>query len=233
MMPAWCLLPLLGLVASAPVQVRALSDDIRLNSVMEHWDRLSADLIEIQLAQARMTTPNHHDCITPLMRTEVMVNPADSLAQVAECRVQIEVDGADPVQQAYSLRLLGAIRREIRNDGLIARVALAFESAPGTSWLIALIMMSLFSAPIVTRMLARKRAYEYLQYDRGRRTLMADASIELHAHEAFDAQGKPVPLHRYRRVEAEQKLIEARYGTQADAFLEWRKRQIEMARARI
>lgn len=233
MLPAWCLLPFLGLVASAPLQVRALGDDIRLNSVMAHWERLSADLIEIQLAQARVSTPIHHECVTPLMRPEVIVTPVDSLAQMSECQDQIKSDGADPGQQAYSLRLLEAIRREIRNDGLIARVSLAFESAPGTSWLIALIMMSLFSAPIITRMLARKRAYEYLQYDRGRHALMDVAGIELHAHEAFDAQGKSIPLHRYRRVEAEQRLMQASYSAQAAVFNEWRKRKTETAHRRV
>ena len=69
MLLACCSLPLLGLMASAPIQVRALADDIRLSSVMARWDRLSTELIEIQLAEARVATPNHHDCVTPLMQS--------------------------------------------------------------------------------------------------------------------------------------------------------------------
>ena len=166
-------------------------------------------------------------------RPVVVVDPADSIVQVADCRAQVEADNADPTRQAYSLRLLEAIHREIRDDGLIARVSLAFESAPGTSWLIVLIMMNLYSAPILTRVLARKRAYEYLQYDRGRRDLMNVAGIELHAHEAFDRKGRPVPLHRYRCVEAEQRLVQAGYETQAVASRERLARQREAALRRI
>ena len=275
MLLACCSLPLLGLMASAPIQVRALADDIRLSSVMARWDRLSTELIEIQLAEARVATPNHHDCVTPLMQSvkpnalmaphkaagmlhstvhksetrnlivvqdppkpailaavnlpvrpsasipvaspEKGLAPANSIAQVFECRAQVEADMADPARKAYSLRLLEAIQREIRDDGLIARLSLAFEAAPGTCWLIALVMMFLYSAPILTRLMARTRAYEYLQKDRARRDLMSCAGIELYAHEAFDLNGMPVPLHRYRHVEAAQRYVQANYETQTAA----------------
>ena len=144
----------------------------------------------------------------------MVADPAASIVQVAECRTIVESDMTSPARQAYSLRLLEAIHREIRDDGLIARVSFAYESAPGTSWLIALIMMSIYSAPILTRAMARKRPYEYLQHDSGRRELMHSAGIELHAHEAFNRHGKSVPLHRYRGAEAEQRLVQAWYETQ-------------------
>ncbi len=211
MLPAWCLLPLLGLMASAPLQVRALGDDVRLSSVMVHWNRLSTDLINIQLAEARFEVPQNDECVTPLMRPEVVVDPLASVVLVAECRRIVEADRANPERKAYSLRLLEAIDREIRDDGLITRVGFAYESAPGTSWLIALLMMCLYSSPILTRAVARKRPYEYLEYDRGRAELMVCACIELHAHEAFDRNGKAVPLHRYRGVEAEQQMMLALY----------------------
>jgi len=233
MLPAWCLLPLLGLLASAPLQVRALGDDVRLSSVMVHWNRLSADLINIQLAEARVATPQHDECVTPLMRPEVVVDPAASIVQVAECRTIVEADMTSPARQAYSLRLLEAIHREIRDDGLIARVSFAYESAPGTSWLIALIMMSIYSAPILTRAMARKRPYEYLQHDRGRRELMHSAGIELHAHEAFNRHGKPVPLHRYRGAEAEQRLVQAWYETQKSVLRRDLMQQSENVNQRI
>jgi len=233
MLPAWALLPLLGFMASAPLQVRALSDDIRLSSVMVHWERLSADLMNIQLAQARITVLNHHDCVTSLMRPEVVVAPTQSILQVIECREKVEADDADPSLQAYSLRLLDAIHREIRDDGLIARSSLAFETAPGTSWLIALIMMSLYSAPILVRMLARKRAYEYFQDDRARLDLMKVAGIELYAHEAFDQSGKSVPLHRYRSVETQHRLVQADYEEKKLAMIERLSRQKEAAQRRI
>lgn len=219
MLPAWCILPLLGLMASVPLQVRALSDDIRLGSVMVHWERLSADLINIQLAQARLKVLNQHECVTSLMRPEVMVTPTKSIVQVIECRGKVEADSSDQSLQAYSLRLLDAIHREIRDDGLIARSSLAFEAAPGTSWLIALIMISLYSAPILVRMLARKRAYEYFQDDRARLDLMNVSGIELYAHEAYDQYGKSVPLHRYRSVETQQRLVQATYEAEKMALL--------------
>jgi hypothetical protein len=227
MLPAWCLLPLLGFMASAPLQVRALSDDIRLNSVMVHWERLSADLINIQLAQARLKVLNQHECVTSLMRPDVVVVPTQSIVKAIECRAKVEAGSADPSTQAYSLRLLDAIHREIRDDGLIARSSLAFEAAPGTSWLIALLMMSLYSAPILVRMLARKRAYEYFQDDRARVDLMKVAGIELYAHEAFDQSGKSVPLHRYRSVETQQRLVQADYEAQKTALLKQLSRRSE------
>lgn len=225
MLPAWCILPLLGLMASVPLQVRALSDDIRLSSVMVHWERLSADLINIQLSQVRLKVLNQHECVTSLMRPEVVVTPTKSIVQVIECRGKVEADNSDPSLQAYSLRLLDSINREIRDDGLIARLSLAIEAAPGTSWLIALIMMSLYSAPILVRMLARKRAYEYFQDDRARLDLMKVAGIELYAHEAFDQHGKSVPLHRYRSVEAQQRLVQADYEAKKTVLLEKFSRQ--------
>jgi hypothetical protein len=134
---------------------------------------------------------------------------------------------ADPARKAYSLRLLEAIQREIRDDGLIARLSLALEAAPGTCWLIALVMMFLYSAPILTRLMARTRAYEYLQKDRARRDLMNCAGIELYAHEAFDLNGMPVPLHRYRHVEAEQRFVQDNYDAQAAAAIKRFERQRE------
>lgn len=233
MLPAWCLLPLLGFMASAPLQVRALSDDIRLNSVMVHWERLSADLINIQLAQARLKVLNQHECVTSLMRPDVVVVPTQSIVKAIECRAKVEAGSADPSTQAYSLRLLDAIHREIRDDGLIARSSLAFEAAPGTSWLIALLMMSLYSAPILVRMLARKRAYEYFQDDRARVDLMKVAGIELYAHEAFDQSGKSVPLHRYRTAETQQRLVLADYEVKKLATIERLSRQKEDAQRSI
>ena len=233
MLPAWCLLPLLGMMASAPLQVRALSDDIRLSSVMVHWERLSTDLTDIQLRQVRMAKPTHNDCVTPLMRPQVVVDPTESIVQLAECKMQVQENSNDLESQAFSLQLLDAIHREIKDDGLISRVKLAFESAPGTSWLIALIMMCLYASPVLTRMLARKRAYEYIQYDRGRLKLMDVAGIELHAHEAFDAKGKPVPLNRYRHVEIEQRLVHAKYQAMTLASQERLAKWREAAQRRI
>ncbi len=233
MLPAWCLLPLLGMMASAPLQVRALSDDIRLNSVMVHWERLSADLINIQLAQARLKVLNQHECVTSLMRPDVVVLPTQSIVKAMKCRAKVEADSANPSMQAYSLRLLDAIDREIRDDGLIARSSLAFEAAPGTSCLIVLLMMSLYSAPILVRMLARKRAYEYFQDDRARVDLMKVAGIELYAHEAFDQSGKSVPLHRYRSVETQHRLVQADYEVKKLSTIERLSRQKEAAQRRI
>jgi hypothetical protein len=233
MLPAWCLLPLLGMMASAPLQVRALSDDIRLSSVMVHWERLSSDLINIQLAQARLKVLNQHECVTSLMRPDVVVVPTQSIVKAIECRAKVAADSADPSTQAYSLRLLDAIHREIRDDGLLARSSLAFEAAPGTSWLIALLMMSLYSAPILVRMLARKRAYEYFQDDRARVDLMKVAGIELYADEAFDQRGKSVPLHRYRNVETQTRLVQADYEEKKLAMIERLSRQKEAAQRRI
>jgi hypothetical protein len=227
MLPAWCLMPLIGLMASAPLQVRALGDDIRLNSVMVHWKRLSNDLIDIQLSQARVALLNHHDCVSPLMRPEVIMDTTDSLIKLTECQTLVIEDKVEKNSQEYSLLLLDAIHRELRKDGLISRVGLAFDSAPGTTWLIALIMMILFSAPILTRILARKRAYEYLQYDSGRRELMKTAGIELHAHDAFDHEGNPVSLHRYRHVEVEQSIIQKYYESKRFETNEKLKRQTE------
>jgi hypothetical protein len=200
---------------------------------MVHWERLSAELINIQLAQARLKVLNQHECVTSLMRPDVVVLPTQSIVKAMECRAKVEADSANPSMQAYSLRLLDAIDREIRDDGLIARSILAFEAAPGTSWLIVLLMMSLYSAPILVRMLARKRAYEYFQDDRARVDLMKVAGIELYAHEAFDQSGKSVPLHRYRSVETQHRLVQADYEEKKLAMIERLSRQKEAAQRRI
>jgi hypothetical protein len=76
-------------------------------------------------------------------------------------------------------------------------------------------------------MLARKRAYEYFQDDRARVDLMKVAGIELYAHEAFDQSGKSVPLHRYRSVETQQRLVQADYEAQKTALLKQLSRRSE------
>lgn len=231
--PVWGLLPLLGLMASAPIQVRALGDDIQLASVMTGWNRLSADLLKIHLTQARDGAPQHHPCIKPLMTPAVVIDPVGSLVRLADCKDLVETDTQDTSQRDYSRQLLKTIYSEIHDDGLVARVGLAFKSAPGISWLIALVMMGLFSTPVITRVVAHRRAYEYFRDDHARLVLMRHAGIELHAHEAFDRKGKPVPLHRYRCVEAEQRLVQADYEAQAAASRERLEHQREAALRRI
>lgn len=211
MAPVWCLIPLLGMLAAAPLQVRALADDIRVASVLARWNSLSEQLLELQLAQARDVAPTHHPCVNPLMRADVVLSYAKATVDIANCSLQIEAEVIDAREKSHSVQLLNTIKREVRDDGLIARVGTAFEAAPGTAWIIAILMMCLYAAPVLTRAVAHKRAYEYLEYDRGRRDLMLMAGIELHAHEAFDAVGRSVPLHRYRHVEALQRRKLAAY----------------------
>lgn len=218
MLPVWCLIPLLGVLASVPIQVRALSDDIRLSSMLVHWERLNANLLEIQLKKSRLEVPSHHECVEALMTSEVVVDPAESLIKIGKCHDLIHEESEDQAKLAHSRLLLDTIRNEIYDDGLVARVNLAYTVAPGASWLIALVMMCLFSFPVLTKALARKRAFEYMESDRGRRDLMITAGIELHAHEAFDEAARPIPLHRYRSVEEAQKQYQIDFEAKAQAI---------------
>jgi hypothetical protein len=233
LLPVWCLLPLLGLTAAAPIQVRALADDIKMMSVLLHGERLSSNLLEIQLAKAKSSVPNSHECLGPLMTSDVMIDSSHSLIRLEECRQLVQKDGQDPARQAHSVLLLDTIRDEIHSGGLVARVALAYIAAPGTSWLLALVMMSLFSFPVLTMVLARKRAFEYWEADRGRRDLMIKAGIQLHAHAAFDATAQPVPLNRYRSVEAAQKSNQLDFEVRAQEIRARMKRQRDELLGRI
>jgi hypothetical protein len=111
--------------------------------------------------------------------------------------------------EAYSQRLLERVRSHLYTDGLISRSSHAFRVAPGASWLLALVMMTFFLAPYLTRVLARKRAYEYWRQDNHRRLVARKAHIELHAHDVFSRKGHSLPLHRYHGAEyAQQEMLQ-------------------------
>lgn len=240
LMPVWLVFPTLGFAAAVPLQTAALSDDIRFAAVVEHWERLSPALLEVHLSHAVQSDQPHHPCLKPLMTPQVFNDLEDSLQRLGTCQALIDAPATasdsnaasaaatSEFDAAYSGRLLDTVRIHLYADGLIARSKHAFRVAPGASWLLALVMMAIFSAPYLTRLLARKRAYEYWRQDSHRRWLARKAHIELHAHDVFDEKGHSLPLHRYHGVEYAQREMAQRFERERQQAQE----ALEAARAR-
>ncbi|MEY2618893.1 MAG: hypothetical protein RL522_1895 [Pseudomonadota bacterium] len=218
LMPVWLVFPTLGFAAAVPLQTAALSDDIRFAAVVEHWERLGPSLLEVHLSQAVQSDKPHHPCLKPLMTPQIFNDLEDSVERLGACQALVAAppeagaQGGLDFDAAYSNRLLDRVRTHLYADGLIARSKHAFRVAPGASWLLALVMMVIFSAPYLTRLLARRRAYEYWRQDNHRRLLARRAHIELHAHDVFDDKGNSVALHRYHGVEQAQREMVERYA---------------------
>lgn len=220
LMPVWLIFPTLGFAAAIPLQTAALSDDIRFAAVVERWDRLGPALLEEHLAHAVQSDQPHHDCLKPLMKPQVFNDLAASIQQLGVCQALVDAPAAatsgtapaaSAFDPAYSRRLLDRVRAHLYEGGLVSRSEHAFRVAPGASWLLALVMMVIFSSPYLTRLLARKRAYEYWRQDHHRRLLARTAGIELHAHDVFDKKGQSLPLHRYHGVEQAQREMVERF----------------------
>ena len=256
LMPVWLIFPTLGFAAAIPLQTAALSDDIRFAAVVERWERLSPALLEEHLAHAVRSDKSHHACLKPLMTPQVFNDLEKSLQLLGDCQAQVDAPApaqastaasapvtpqatttgegaaaaASDLDPAYSRRLLEKVRTHLYEDGLISRAEHAYRVAPGASWLLALVMMALFSSPYLTRLLARKRAYEYWRQDNHRRLLARKAHIELHAHDVFDEKGRSMPLHRYHGVEWAQKQMAQRFESERQRIqdeLEARRAQVQ------
>lgn len=216
-MPVWLVFPTLGFAAAIPLQTAALSDDIRFAAVVKHWEDMGPALLNVHLQHAIVSDKPHHACLKPLMTPQVFNNLEDAAQRLGACRALVDAAAATPgtgaaeIDPAYSTRLLDTVRTHLYADGLVSRAEHAFAVAPGASWLLVLVMMAIYSAPYLTRLLARKRAYEYWRQDHHRRLLARTAHIELHAHDVFDAKGRPIALHRYHGAEYAQRQMQERF----------------------
>jgi hypothetical protein len=220
-MPVWLVFPTLGFAAAIPLQTAALSDDIRFAAVVKHWEDMGPALLNVHLQHAIVSDKPHHACLKPLMTPQVFNNLEDAAQRLGVCRALVDTVAASAsaaapnatseIDTAYSIRLLDTVRTHLYADGLISRAEHAFAVAPGASWLLVLVMMAIYSAPYLTRLLARKRAYEYWRYDHHRQRLARTAHIELHAHDVFDAKGNAIALHRYHGAEYAQRQMHERF----------------------
>lgn len=210
-LPVWLVFPVLGFAAAIPLQTAALNNDIRFESVSNHWNNLSPALLEVHLTYVDNNGKPYHACVEPLLTPHIFNEINSSLSILQKCEETVKNSFAgnsidyDP---DYSLRLIETIRIHLYSDGLITQSSIAFKVAPGASWLLAMVMMLVFSATSLTRILARKRPFDYWRSDSYRRWLARLTHIEIHAHEVFDAKGKQIPLHRYHGAEFEQLRME-------------------------
>jgi hypothetical protein len=167
----------------------------------------------------------------------VFNNLEDAAQRLRACRALVDATAAataapnatSEIDTAYSTRLLDTVRTHLYADGLVSRAEHAFAVAPGASWLLVLVMMAIYSAPYLTRLLARKRAYEYWRYDHHRQRLARTAHIELHAHDVFDAKGRPIALHRYHGAEYAQRKMQERFEREQQQARE----DLQRARAEV
>lgn len=208
--PVWIAFPMAGFMAAIPLQVRVVADDVRLESYMSKWDRLGNRLLDIELRQVDPHSKPMHECVKALSRISVLYSPSASFRRIDQCLESLKDELSDAIDVGASREALHAIRRALADDGLIDRSAKAFKAAPGASWFIVLLMMILFSTPVLSRLSARRRPYEYLRDDAHRLLLARKFHIEVHAHDAFFAGGRAIAITRYRGAEnVQQKQREA------------------------
>jgi len=209
--PIWLVFPILGFAAAIPLQTAALNNDIRFESVSTHWNNLSPALLEVHLMHADNNEKPYHACIEPLLTPQIFNEIKVSFSNLQKCEETVKNSSADDsidFDPDYSLRLIETISIHLYSDGLITQSSIAFKVAPGASWLLAIVMMLVFSATSLTRILARKRPFDYWRSDFYRRWMARLAHIEIHAHEVFDAKGKQIPINRYHGAELEQLKME-------------------------
>jgi hypothetical protein len=201
--PIWMVLLAFAFIAAIPIQVRALSDDIKINTILEHWERLTSKVLATQLVVAKQADPVEQSCIEDLLKPEIFISIESSLVQVERCRAILLNWSQNGHDIEHSMKTLQLIESELYHDGLIKRSQLAFKHAPGASWMIVFIFMLLYTSPVFTIAIAQKRAFDYVSHDIARHRLAIAAGIELYASEAHDEKNRSVALNRYWDVEAQ------------------------------
>lgn len=201
--PIWFIFPLMGFMAAIPFQTRIFLHDVQIESMIDNWNRVAPQLIDLEfrsMDKKRELTP-FGACVKPLMKFEVLVNPGESLQSIGECEEAITSSQDNSLDQDTSLQALNLLRHALSSEGLISRSVKIYKVAPVESLVLALPLMLLFFSPYLIRLLARRRAFEYVLHDLNRLRLARIHQIELHAHDIFDAKGIAMPLHRYRGFE--------------------------------
>lgn len=201
--PIWFIFPLMGFMAAIPFQTRIFLHDVQIESMIENWNRVAPQLIDLEfrsLDRGKDLTP-FGTCVKELMKFEVLFNPGESLQKIGECEDAISNDADASLDHETSQQALTLLRTALSSDGLIAKASKIYKVAPVESLILALPIMLLYFSPYLIRLLARRRAFEYVLHDLNRLRLAKSHQIELHAHDAFDAHGVAVPIHRYRGFE--------------------------------
>ncbi len=201
--PIWFIFPLMGFMAAIPFQTRIFLHDVQIESMIDNWNRVAPQLIELEfrsMNNGKDLTP-FGACVKPLMKFEILVNPGESLQSIGECEDAITSSQDNSLDQETSLQALNLLRNALSSEGLISKSSKIYRVAPVESIVLALPLMLLFFSPYLIRLLARRRAFEYVLHDLNRLRLARTHQIELHAHDIFNDHGVAMPLHRYRGFE--------------------------------
>lgn len=201
--PIWMVLLAFGLIAAIPIQVRALSDDIKINMILEHWERLTSKVLATQLIVAKQAVPVEQSCTEDLLKPEIFISIESSRVQVERCRAILVKWSQNGHDVEHSMKTLQLIDSELYQDGLIKRSQIAFAHAPGASWMIAFMIMLLYMSPVFTIAIAQKRAFDYVSHDIARHRLATLAGVEVYAVEAHDEKNRSIALNRYWDAEAQ------------------------------
>jgi hypothetical protein len=139
---------LLGVVASVPLQVSALGNDLRIAEILHHWDSLENNILSIDLSFASEGSPDSHGCLKPFLSPNIFANPSESIDKLAECRdiytINLQNENA---RLSYSKTIDAALRSQLYMDGLIARSAYGWNKEPIASYLNTSLMVLLFNSP--------------------------------------------------------------------------------------
>ncbi len=202
--PIWFVFPLMGFMAAIPFQTRIFLHDVQIESMIENWNRVAPRLIDLELRSLNgggVDSDPFAPCLDPLIRFEVLINVGDSLQKIGRCEQLISNEHEASFDKEASGQALDILRAALASEGLIARSSKAFAAARLESWILAVPMMMLFFSPYLIRLMARRRAFEYVLSDLHRLTLARDYQIDLHAHDVFDSKGRALAVTRYRGFE--------------------------------
>jgi hypothetical protein len=207
-LPVLFALSLLGVVASVPLQVSALGNDLRIAEILHHWDSLENNILSIDLSFASEGSPDSHGCLKPFLSPNIFANPSESIDKLAECRdiytINLQNENA---RLSYSKTIDAALRSQLYMDGLIARSAYGWNKEPIASYFITSLMVLLFNSPLLIKLFSSKRASEYWQDDFHRYLLAVNSNIEVDAHVVFDASGEMKGIHRFYDDERLQEIV--------------------------
>ena len=202
---------ILGFLASIPIQVRLLADDVRLEFILTKWLQLGDQLLEIELTQLSSPSKSMHPCVENVSRISILFELDNSLKEISQCELNIKnsIDGS--VASEASLNALSLIRKTLTPQGIIDRSSAAFLVVPGESWILVMSMMLFFTSPALVRLMANRRPFEYLRDDAHRHLLTKKFLIELYSYDKFDEKGLSIPVVRYHGVEDAVKEMKQRY----------------------
>ena len=99
---------ILGFLASIPIQVRLLADDVRLEFILSKWLQLGDQLLEMELIQLNSPSKSMHPCVENVSRISILFELESSLKEISHCELNIKnsIDGSGANEASLNALLI-------------------------------------------------------------------------------------------------------------------------------